>query len=512
MPEQRFAFGAFVLDRQRGLLLRDGAPVPLGHRGLALLGALAEAGGRVVSKAELMDVAWPRQEVEESNLSVQIAALRRLLGERPDGREWITTVPRVGYQLWTADSGPPAEQVQEGPETDPGPSIAVLPFTNLSDSRAHEFFADGMTDDIISALSRVGEITVVSRSSSFALKGRGLPAREAARELGARYILEGSLRAGGERMRVTAQLTDGHSGNAIWAERYDGAADDLFVFQDELTRSIVQALQVTLAKGEAARIWEGRTRNLRAWEKAVQGHQAFMRYTTADNAAGRRLLEEAIAIDPGYTGAMAWLGVTHYWDARYSISVDREGAIARLEDCAAAIEALDPGLSQLFMLKSCAAFLRRQHDEALRWGEAATLRAPGDSRAHGFLGMFQIYAGDIDGALVSIKQAMHRSPKPEVYLHYYLGIIHMWRGEYGRALDQALENQRQRDRGPYAASLVAAVRWLRGEQAEARAAIAGLREATPSFGLRNLRHSELYRDEAYLTRLATMLTAAGLPD
>jgi len=458
-----------------------------------------------------MDVAWPQQEVEESNLSVQIATLRKLLGDRPDGQEWITTVPRVGYQLNTAETSPTGELGLDTRAPAPGPSIAVLPFVNLSDSREQEFLADGMTDDVISALSRVGELWVVSRSSSYTLKGRALPAREAAAELGVRYILEGSLRASAERMRVTAQLTDGHTGKAIWAERYDGTADALFAFQDDLTRSIVQALQVTLTKGEAARLWEGQTRNLRAWEKAVLGHQSFLRYTTADNAAGRRLLEEAVAIDPRYTGALAWLGVTHYWDARYSLSIEREGAIARLQHCADAMEAIDPGLSQLFMLRSCVAFLRRQHDEALRWGEEATARAPGDSRAHGFLGMFQIYAGDIDGALVSVTQAMQRSPRPEVYLHYYLGLIHMWRGDFGKALDQARENQRQRDRGPYAASLVAAIRWLRGEQAEARAVIAALREATPSFSLRNLRHSELYRDEGRFDRLAGLLTASGLP-
>jgi TolB-like protein len=512
MVEDRFAFGAFILDRQRGILLKDGAPVPLGHRGLALLVALAQAGGRVVSKADLMDAAWPRQEVEESNLSVQIAALRKLLGDGPAGEEWITTVPRIGYQLQTADAAPRREQGANALAPAPGPSIAVLPFTNLSDSREQEFIADGMTDDVISALSRVGELSVVSRSSSFALKGRGLRAREAAAELGVRYILEGSLRAAGGQMRVTAQLTDGHTGNAIWAERYDGTADALFTFQDDLTRNIVQALQVTLTKGESARLWEGQTRNLRAWEKAVQGHQTFLRYNTADNAAGRRLLEEAVALDPGYTGALAWLGITHYWDARYSLTVDREGAIDRLQHCTDAMEALNPGLSQLFMLKSCAAFLKRHYDDALGWGREATLRAPGDSRAHGFLGMFQIYAGDIDGALVSVTQAMQRSPRPEVYLHYYLGMIQMWRGELGKALEHALDNQRQRDPSPYAASLIAAIRGLRGEQAEARAAVAALREATPSFGIRNIRHSELYRDEGHLTRLATILAAVGLPD
>jgi TolB-like protein len=512
MGERQYRFGGLDFDAERMLLSKEGVPVPLNHRGAALLKCLVEAGGRIVGKSELMDVAWPAQEIEESNLSVQIAALRKVLGPRPDGEEWIATVPRVGYQFLAPDKRleSPAPAVSIAFEN--WPSLAVMPFANHSASQEYAFFADGMTDDIVAALSRVRELNVVSRSSSQILKGKGLSAREAARELGVRYLLEGSVRAAHNQVRVTAQLTDGDTGNAIWAERYDGSPEDIFAFQDDLTRNIVQSLQITLNRGEAARLWEGQTRNLRAWEKAVQALKVFFRYTTADTELARRLFEEAVALDPSYTGALAWLAVTHHWDGRYSLSVERTGAIARADSCIAAIEALDPGLPKLCTLKSYSSFLRGDHEGALHWGRESVSRAPGDSRAQGFLAMFQIYAGDMHDALVSLTHAVRHSPYPDDYLHYYLGLVHIWLGNLDRALEHAIEVERREPGEPYCATLVAAARSLRGEDLLAQDAIGKVLETTPSFSLRNIRHSEMYRDPAYLERYCDVLRKAGLPD
>ena len=219
MSDRLFRFGSFILDAERKLLLRDSVPVPLGHRGVLLLLALIEANGRTVSKSDLMDIAWPALQVEESNLSVQIANLRKALGPRPDGEDWIGTVPRVGYQFLRLDDRAETDPAGVSISLDSRPSIAVLTFTNLSASQDNAFFAEGMTDDIIAALSRVRELNVAARSSSQALKGKAFSAREAARVLGVRYLLEGSVRAALDQIRVTAELTDGETGNAIWAER-----------------------------------------------------------------------------------------------------------------------------------------------------------------------------------------------------------------------------------------------------------------------------------------------------
>ena len=196
------AFGPFAFNRGKGTLTLEGKHIALGGRSSALLKALLDAQGSVVSKAELMESVWPGTVVEEGNLTVQVAALRKSLGQRADNSDWIVTVARTGYRLWTEDAAPPREAVS------PLPSLAVLPFHNLSGDAAQDYFADGIVDDLITALSRFKTFAVISRNSSFVYKGRAVDVREIGRELGIRYVLEGSIRRSGNRLRVTAQLVD----------------------------------------------------------------------------------------------------------------------------------------------------------------------------------------------------------------------------------------------------------------------------------------------------------------
>src|SRR6185503_10208523 len=192
-------FGPFAFDREQMKLTRDGRVIALGGRGTALLAALADARGGVVSKDALMQAAWPGAVVEEANLTVQIGGLRRALRTGPDEQEWIVTVPRVGYRLLTlqaaTDIGPPA--------------VAVLPFENLSSDPEQSFLADGLVEEIITALSRFRTFAVVARNSTFAYKGRAVDVRDVARDLGVRYVLQGSVRRSGDKVRVAAQLIEG---------------------------------------------------------------------------------------------------------------------------------------------------------------------------------------------------------------------------------------------------------------------------------------------------------------
>src|SRR5215468_11799087 len=218
-----FAFGPFVLDRRRGRLLREGQPLAVSSKGLLLLEALLGAPGRVLTKAELMRAAWGDAAVEESNLSVQMAALRKQLGPTADGGDWIATMPRVGYRFVGLPRQGATAQIADAPpsEQERRPSIAVLPFANLGGEREQEYLADGITEDIITALTRFRWFFVIARNSSFAYKDKPLDVKQVARELGVRYLLEGSLRKSGERVRISAQLVDATSGSHIWAERYD---------------------------------------------------------------------------------------------------------------------------------------------------------------------------------------------------------------------------------------------------------------------------------------------------
>jgi DNA-binding winged helix-turn-helix (wHTH) protein len=199
MAHKQIAFGPFTLDPTLGTLTRDGMPMAIGLRGLALLQALLEANGQVVAKGELIERAWPGAFVEEGNLTVQIAALRKALGDGPDGQPWIVTVPRTGYRLLRA-----AARLAAPPPLRDQPALAVLPFQNLGGDTDQDYIADGVATEIIAALARFRSFAVVSHTSSFAYKGRSVDVREVASDLGVRYVLEGSLQRTGDRLRITA--------------------------------------------------------------------------------------------------------------------------------------------------------------------------------------------------------------------------------------------------------------------------------------------------------------------
>jgi len=241
-----FTFGPYVLDTQRGQLLREGRHVAVSSKGLRLLEALLASPARVLTKAELLQIAWGDAAVEESNLSVQMAALRKQLGPTADGGDWIATVPRVGYRF----VGPPAqrstEQITDAKPSptdhEHRPSIAVLPFANLNGEKEQEYLADGITEDIITALTRFRWFFVIARNSSFAYKGKSLDAKQVAHDLGVQYLLEGSVRKSGQHIRISAQLIDAASGKHIWAERYDLELTAVFAIQDEIAERVAGAI------------------------------------------------------------------------------------------------------------------------------------------------------------------------------------------------------------------------------------------------------------------------------
>lgn len=292
MDDSAISLGPFVLDRAGGLT-RDGEVVALGTRALALLAALAEAPGEVVPKAALMERGWPGLIVEEGNLTVQVAALRKALGTRPDGGDWIATVPRVGYRLV---AGGPAR----APEAEAAriPALAVLPFENLGGDPAQDWFADGVVAEIIGALTRFRSFAVVSRTSSFVYKGRAVDVRHAARELGVRYVLEGSVRRAGARLRISAQLVDGQTGAHIWAEHFDGAAEDVFDFQDRITERVATMVAPAISGAEFERSRRERPGSLAAYDIYLRALAHISAESQDDNMAAHRLLTEALVLEP----------------------------------------------------------------------------------------------------------------------------------------------------------------------------------------------------------------------
>lgn len=317
--EAPLVFGPFVLRETSGTLHRHGTRVDVGRRALALLRMLLRADGQPVSKSDLMDGAWPNTSIEESNLTVQIAALRRTLGRSPDGGEWIVTVPGVGYRFapspLVSDDGPAKRPLNVQPETqEHKASIAVLAFTNMSSDPEQEYFADGLSEDLITDLSKVPGLMVIARNSSFAYKGKPLDMRRIAQELGVRYVVEGSVRRAAERVRITAQLIDTMAHAHVWADRFDRDLSDVFALQDEVVAKIVSALAPVLPSSRP--VFGQRAKDLEAYDLFVRGRVLSM--ISADgNRAARPLLEQSVAIEPDFVDALAWLAMNYHFGWLY---------------------------------------------------------------------------------------------------------------------------------------------------------------------------------------------------
>jgi TolB-like protein/Flp pilus assembly protein TadD len=441
----RLAFGRFILDVERGMLLRDGQPVAVSSKGLQLLHALLEVPGRVLAKADLLEAAWPRAAVEESNLSVQIAALRKQLGPSPDGGDWIATVPRVGYRFvgtvhqCNAVSELAAELIAEGLER---PSIAVLPFANLSGDASQQYFGDAVANDIITALTRFRWFSVVARNSSFAFRDSSVDVREIARRLGARYVVEGSHRQVGHRIRITTQLIDATTGSHIWAERYERDVADIFVIQDEITDSIIGAIEPQLLKTEsrladAAGDVEGKT----AWNLVRRGVWQFHKVERESHLRARDLFRSAAALDPLLAEAHIWLarvsgGIALWGWTDQLASVSQEGLTAAFT--AIRLDEQNPYAHYGLAITSCST---GEFQQAARAAMRAIDLSPGFALGHLVLGMATLYSGRAEEAKACLQQGLRLNwSDPHNFAWFdLLALAHLFTGRTEQAVEAATE-------------------------------------------------------------------------
>src|SRR5215472_8324560 len=317
MTESALRFGRFRLDlaRARRQLLLDERPLQMGDRALQVLCALAAAKGALVSKDELMARVWAGQVVEENNLQVQISTLRKVLDPEGTGESWIVTVPGRGYRLLGAAERPALLLPDK-------PSLVVLPFQNISGDPDQEYFADGMVEEITTALSRIRSLFVIARNSAFTYKGRAVDVRQVGRELGVRYVLEGSVRKAGSRVRITGQLVEAATGTHLWADRFEGTLEDVFDLQDRMTASVVAAIEPNVRAAEIQRARRKPVENLQAYDLMLRALPRMYALTRDGLEDAARLLREAIEIDPSYAPALAylagcqWRAVSQNWTDR----------------------------------------------------------------------------------------------------------------------------------------------------------------------------------------------------
>jgi TolB-like protein len=452
MAPQRFAFEPFVLDVQRGALVREDRPVAVGHKGLSLLHALLRAPGQVLSKTALMQAAWSDAIVEESNLSVQIAALRKLLGPQPDGSEWIATVPRAGYRfvgsVYVLDpavdgASPAAGQPADLPER---PSIVVLPFANISGDKEQEYLADGITEDIITALTRFRWFRVIGRNSSFVFKGKSVDSKQVARELGVRYMLEGSVRRSGQHLRISAQLVDAASASQIWAERYELELKEAFAVQDAIAERVAGAIEPELLKTESLPAAARHSGNVTAWDLVRQGTWHFHHVGRDTHLKARELFRQACRLDNELAEAHIWLarvsaGVVAYgWSDEAERDI-REGLDAALR----AIRLDEKNPYSHYALAICSSYANAP-EQAVLAAEKAIEISPSFALGHLVLGMGRLFRGTAGEAVSPLERGLTLNPyDPQNFVWYnLLALAHLFAGRADEALAAAIKSRKVR--------------------------------------------------------------------
>ncbi|HUL06006.1 MAG TPA: BTAD domain-containing putative transcriptional regulator [Candidatus Acidoferrum sp.] len=409
------------------------------------------------------------------------------------------------------DATTPSHDLEAGPST-AKPSIAVLPFTNLSADPEQDYFADGITEDIITQLSRLRDLLVIARNSTLVFKGRTVRVQEVARDLGVRFVLEGSVRRVGNRIRVTAQLIDAATGGHIWAERYDRELTDFFELQDEITKAVTVALQVSLTEGDTARIAAEGTRNLQAWEAFLQGHAALLTFTKLANFQARRFFERAVHHDPNYGLALVELANTHWLDARFRYTPDPTASLELAKTTLRRAEALVGETGAVLFQKGNIALMERRHDEALDFHRRAVELAPSDAYCAAVLGMTQVYIGDFQGAMVSLKTSLRLSPYGINWAIYYLVFAYLWLGDLEKARSDAALYLAREPQEPFAYLLSVIAEAAAGRSTAARDHVAALLGKHPEMTCAAFAHAQFYRDPERLRQLVAWLKDAGLPE
>ena len=309
-----YRFGPFELDGAEYRLLRNGAEVPLQLKAFETLCILVERSGRLLTKDDLLRQLWPGTIVEENNLNKNISTLRKALGEYAAGQSYIETIPRVGYRFAApveeVSAAGPTLVISQAPAPAPSApprrkSVAVLYFENLSGDCEDEYFRDGMTEDVITELEKIRELRLVPRTSMLAFRDKPMPITHVGEQVCADFVMEGSIRRAGDRLRITARLADTASGHSVWAERYDRRMEDVFAIQDEIAQSIALALRVVLTEKEKHEIEKVPTSNIQAYDYYLRGRQFLFQLRCPSLEFARQMFARAIAIDPNYARAYA---------------------------------------------------------------------------------------------------------------------------------------------------------------------------------------------------------------
>ncbi len=390
------------------------------------------------------------------------------------------------------------------------PSIAVLPFNNLSDDPEQEYFSDGLTEEIITALSQVPKVFVIARNSTFSYKGKSVKVNQVAEELGVRYVLEGSVRKAEDRVRITAQLIDAIKGHHLWAERYDRELKDIFAIQDEITKEIIAALQPKLMKTQQAAFFGKGTDNLQAYLKWLQANEYFLKVNKDDNVLARQKAEEAIALDPDYAAAITTLAWAHAVEARFSWSKSPKQSLVRAEELARKAITLDDTYSDAHRLWGYIYLQKRQYDEAIASQEKAVALSPNWSKALAHLGMGLVYACRPEEGIRELQKAIRLNPVPPTYYFFKLGRAYRMTGQYEEAISAFKKALHGSPNSLGAWIGLASTYSLLGQEEEASEAAAKVLKIHPKFSSERFIYALPFKKQSENERVIDALQKAGL--
>ena len=505
-------FGRFRFDLGQRELSCDGVPVRLGGRALDILSVLASAGGDVVTKDELLARVWPGMVVEENNLQVQISALRKVLDRDMSGRSYLVTAPGRGYRLIGL-----IDPAKQGPALPDKPSMAVLPFQNMSDDPEQEYFADGIVEDIITALCHIRWLFVIARNSSFAYKGRAVDVKEVGRELGVRYVLEGGVRKVARRVRITAQLIDASTGAHLWADHFDGSVEDIFDLQDQVTASVVGAISPKLEQAEIERAKRKPTESLDAYDYFLRGLASTHHMTRESVSEALALYAKATELDPDFASPHGMAAFCYVVRKINGWTTDRAQDVAdaaRLASRAARLGKDDAvalafgGLALGYVvgdLEGAVALIDRalvlNPNLATAWYASGTVRA--------FRG------GEPDVAIEHLRRAMRLSPY-DPFMFTMQGVTafaHFFAGRYDEASSWAEKAFWERPNILATLRIAAVSNAFAGRLEEAQKAVARALELDPAMRLSNLKDRiGTFRRPEDFAKYADGLRRAGLPE
>ena len=508
----QYRFGDYMLDVARRELRHGGEPIAIEPQVFDLLAYLIQNRDRVVTKDDLLGSVWGGRIVSESTLTSRINAARRAIGDTGSTQRFIRTSARKGIRFV-------AEVVDAQPDKPPSlqaprdrPSIAVMPFRNLTGDSEQDYFVDGMVEEIVTGLSRIKWLFVISRNSTFIYKGRPIDVRTVGRELGVRYVLEGSVRRSGSQVRVTGQLSETETGAGVWADRYDGEIGEVFALQDLLTMRVIGAVEPNLRKVEIERARRKRPENIDAYDLFLRALPFAATAMPADADKALCLLEKAIRLEPDYAIVHAFIAWCH--EQRYLRGgLHAETRATAMRHARAAIEAGGDDAMALAIGGFVIGVVERDYQTALDALDRSVSLSPSSALAFGFSSIIRAWIGDDAAAIAHAKMGIRLSPyDPLIYLpNVGLAFAQLFSGNFDEAASAASRASSANPKFSVPRYLHVAALVRLGRQEEAKSIAKVLLEVQPSFTISGLVAGNITTPER-LAVLAGALREAGLPE